>query len=564
MKIFLTIILILIFHVTNLFSTSEGAGVEDIFDYGAGARAMGLGNSYVSISDDSSAIYWNPAGLATLDYNELMFLHTTLSTGTYYDFLSFAYPTLNVGTFGLGIFRISTSGITFTDSHDITLNNNVSLDQMQYILGYGITPDLPFSFGTSFKINTFNLDTYYGANVAFDLGFLFKFYGANWKNVFGKYYLDNLNLGINIKNIVSTPMKLISEQESSELNIKTGVSYFYYFDNLKNHKVLATLDFNFYKDKSVIINTGLEYNLFKMFFLRTGYNQNIGLVIGGGIQNWGFRLDYSLAFQDINLVHRFSLLWHFGESIAERKAAESERTAQEIEERIKQGINEKTKEYQDRISKLEADYKNGVEKTISDLTNRFKVEKESLLQSEKVKSDVEKQKLINDLSKKYETEKMNAIMGLSNSFKTEREQLQTDYSNKLTQERTQLQIKIETSEKFKREHFNKGIELYEQGSYDEALAEFGLILRADPKYREANEYVNKIRAAKQKPATYSKEIMNLYYTGIDYYVAGDYLKAIDVWKKILVIDPYNKLAIRNINDAENKLNELNEIRKNRK
>src|SRR3989339_1282058 len=31
---------------------------------GAGVRAMGMGGAYVSISDDPSAVYWNPAGMA--------------------------------------------------------------------------------------------------------------------------------------------------------------------------------------------------------------------------------------------------------------------------------------------------------------------------------------------------------------------------------------------------------------------------------------------------------------------------------------------------------------------
>jgi len=36
---------------------------------GIGARAMGLGGAFVSIADDPSAVYWNPAGLT--DINQL-------------------------------------------------------------------------------------------------------------------------------------------------------------------------------------------------------------------------------------------------------------------------------------------------------------------------------------------------------------------------------------------------------------------------------------------------------------------------------------------------------------
>ena len=38
---------------------------------GVGARAMGMGGAYVAVSDDFSALYWNPAGLAQIRRNEI-------------------------------------------------------------------------------------------------------------------------------------------------------------------------------------------------------------------------------------------------------------------------------------------------------------------------------------------------------------------------------------------------------------------------------------------------------------------------------------------------------------
>jgi len=37
-----------------------------------GARALGLGHSFVSVADDASAVHWNPAGLVTLPRHELL------------------------------------------------------------------------------------------------------------------------------------------------------------------------------------------------------------------------------------------------------------------------------------------------------------------------------------------------------------------------------------------------------------------------------------------------------------------------------------------------------------
>jgi long-subunit fatty acid transport protein len=38
---------------------------------GVGARALGMGSAFTGVANDYSALYWNPAGLAQLEYNEL-------------------------------------------------------------------------------------------------------------------------------------------------------------------------------------------------------------------------------------------------------------------------------------------------------------------------------------------------------------------------------------------------------------------------------------------------------------------------------------------------------------
>ena len=40
---------------------------------GVGSRSLGMGNAYTGVANDFSAIYWNPAGLAQLEYSEFSF-----------------------------------------------------------------------------------------------------------------------------------------------------------------------------------------------------------------------------------------------------------------------------------------------------------------------------------------------------------------------------------------------------------------------------------------------------------------------------------------------------------
>ena len=55
---------------------------------GVGARSLGMGNAYTGVANDFSALYWNPAGLAQMEYGEFSFGLSHLNyrnTSTFFD-----------------------------------------------------------------------------------------------------------------------------------------------------------------------------------------------------------------------------------------------------------------------------------------------------------------------------------------------------------------------------------------------------------------------------------------------------------------------------------------------
>ncbi|PIW68915.1 MAG: hypothetical protein COW08_10050, partial [Ignavibacteriales bacterium CG12_big_fil_rev_8_21_14_0_65_30_8] len=57
---------------TNIYSQ----GIPDVLrlgepGLGIGARALGMGNSYIGLSDDASAMFFNPAGLGLMNRIEI-------------------------------------------------------------------------------------------------------------------------------------------------------------------------------------------------------------------------------------------------------------------------------------------------------------------------------------------------------------------------------------------------------------------------------------------------------------------------------------------------------------
>ena len=47
-------------------------GTQSVFSIGAGSRAISLGGAYVSLVDDASSIFWNPAALRNVQDKQLM------------------------------------------------------------------------------------------------------------------------------------------------------------------------------------------------------------------------------------------------------------------------------------------------------------------------------------------------------------------------------------------------------------------------------------------------------------------------------------------------------------
>ncbi len=68
--------------IVVLSSVSAENYTGDFLTNGVGARALGLGGAYVSIADDATATYWNPAGIAKLSHNyQFCFMHAARRSG---------------------------------------------------------------------------------------------------------------------------------------------------------------------------------------------------------------------------------------------------------------------------------------------------------------------------------------------------------------------------------------------------------------------------------------------------------------------------------------------------
>jgi hypothetical protein len=110
------------------------------------ARADGMGRAFVSIADDASAVWWNPAGLAFIKEREAMTnyakLVPDLADDVFYLYLGYVQPSKSWGTLGGNIVYLSYGQNQITRPND----NGVS-DSVGTFTSYEVAPTL--SFGTS-------------------------------------------------------------------------------------------------------------------------------------------------------------------------------------------------------------------------------------------------------------------------------------------------------------------------------------------------------------------------------------------------------------------------------
>ncbi len=64
---------------------------------GIGARAVGMGESFVAVANDPTAIFWNPAGLASMQRQEISFNHLSWPGDINYEHVAYVMPVRRLG-----------------------------------------------------------------------------------------------------------------------------------------------------------------------------------------------------------------------------------------------------------------------------------------------------------------------------------------------------------------------------------------------------------------------------------------------------------------------------------
>jgi len=272
---------------------------------GVGARAAAMGDAYVALSDDATAVYWNPAGIARMSGQSISLNHTSWPADILFDQASYVFNIKWIpGMLGVNVRALTMSrDIVRTTYLPEGTGDTFDAGEWAYGLSYARALTDKFSAGISVNYVQTGLDDVKGSSTTFDFGTLYDV------GVLGA------KIGMSIQNIGSD-MTFIDEKVKMPVFFRVGGS----FDVMQQgeNKLIAAAEFTHPPDNSEKLNVGAEYGFHDYLFLRGGYKMNYdtqGLTAGFGVKfpltivkSSVARLDY--AYQDMNFLgatHRVSV-----------------------------------------------------------------------------------------------------------------------------------------------------------------------------------------------------------------------------------------------------------------
>ena len=531
-------------------------GTESPFSIGIGAKSMALGNAMVAYPDDPSAFYWNPAAMGVVEQKCIGLSITTLFEGTQYNYIGYIHPTLSAGTFGFGIMRIGTGGITqYENVQGLPVEvGEIGYWWAQLTLAYSLELFRGFSMGAGFNAHRQVLGEYSTNGFGLDAGMHYAIPAS--KGLFRNFYF-----GCNIQNIISPRMKLGTDTETLPHTIRTGLAKVFRFNEDRDSwSFLFDLDFE--EGRSAQYHLGSEFNWGGTVYLRVG--SNVGsFVFGGGLRLSGLQLDYATErIGDAEFFprsHRFSFIFHFGERKADKRkrlayereaAIMSEVTAQrkqEQRERIRDGLyagrnyfengeylkarlefsrvlsydpdNYEAKHWLERTTVLEDSLRDATARTL-ELQAR---------EDEKLKSD---QSFIAQLFNEGRT----ALD--QRDFQTAIEKWETALTrNPSDEQKSQLENYIAQAREELRREVNRLIAQAGQLTKEEKIPEaYKALERANNQARNNPQLQRRI-AAEVRNLDLTVQFMTNYQTGMKYYSQRAYKEAAEFFKKALELRP---------------------------
>ncbi len=439
---------------------------------GGGARPLAMGEAYVALADDSSSIFWNPAGTSRMNFPEIMYMYSEWFINIKHQYFDAAFPS-DYGTFGGSYSLLDSGDIQGYDSYG-SPEAVFKTQSSALTFSWGRKLNDKFSVGANLKSISESLEDSQASSLALDLGLLFE---AN----------PRLSFGAAIQNF-GQPLKFDVEETPLPQTYRLGMGF---KSRLYGEDLNLAADYVNPAGGASSINLGVEYLLQNFLALRMGTAKG-RFTAGVGLKVANFDLDYAYLSHDVlGSTNQISFSYNFGTE--EKKQAlilDHLALAKEYynAERFAEAIVELEK-----VLKLDPEHAEG-RALIKKAENALEKKAKGVVVEEiKTEKEEEAGKYI-EAGKKFMAEKqyLEAIAEFNKALKILPSHPE---AVKLIRE-AQEALEKEVTEKVKKEaeeHLGLALKHITTGDYAEAMREVEEVLKIDPGNVQALKLYKKLK-----------------------------------------------------------------------
>jgi hypothetical protein len=292
-----------------------GISTAQFLKIGVGGRATAMGDAFVAVANDVSALYWNPAGLTQFSENQVMFSHNQWVVDINHDFIGAVYHLDESNTFGVSLTSLSMDEMKVTTEYaPFGTGEYFGFSDLGIAISYSRKMTDQFSFGGTVRYIEETLDKLKMRGIMIDLG---TYYWTGLGST--RFAVTVTNFGNDLAPdgevvLVGNRTKSDWQTFSPPTMFRIGFALEPYEDD--QHKVTTSIQLNHPNDNSENLSLGVEYVWNKMFFARGGYKINVdeqnysfGAGVNVPISIANISVDYAFAnFTKLGSAHRFSII----------------------------------------------------------------------------------------------------------------------------------------------------------------------------------------------------------------------------------------------------------------
>jgi hypothetical protein len=293
------------------FSVAGSNSTYDFLRSDVSARAGALAGSYVTMMNDVTGLFYNPAALSTLEQpaGSLGFFKHLLDINSGY--VAYSQPYEDLGYFGVGVQYVNYGSFEETNDVGVKTGNTFGASDLAVSIGYSNVAEENLYWGANVKFIYSSIAGNSSTGLAADLGILYNIPESR------------VTVGASIRNLGAQLSSYLSTKEKLPLDFVVGAS-------VVPKGIPLLLNLNFHKlneetesfgERFKAFSVGGEFTLSKVIQARVGYNNEqrqelktgtsaglAGFSGGIGITVKEYKVDYALSsLGSIGALHRITI-----------------------------------------------------------------------------------------------------------------------------------------------------------------------------------------------------------------------------------------------------------------